>query len=297
MARDGKSISNSSIRFGRWGINVHPAGFRHHAWWTDYDFIWVPQGELHLTTGGVRHEIGAGDVLLMRPGMTADYDYRAEGGTRTIFIHFVGGPWRDLPDPATWPVLLRPPGGDLLRPLLAGTMRNLERGEPTDLALAADGIELALRLAVLDRCATIDSHQPVFPPAIERVVDHVAARWTARDMPALGLAGLTRASGVSREHLCRLFKAEVGASPAASLRLLRLGRGAQLLARTSEPVAAVAAACAFATPFHFSRCFKQAYGCSPSAYRERHAGGDWTFEAPTGVAALGRLLWQRLRIH
>ena len=116
-------------------------------------------------------------------------------------------------------------------------------------------------------------------------------------MPALGPAGQPRASGVSREHLCRLFKAEVGTSPAACLRLLRLGRGAQLLARTAEPVGAIASACAFATPFHFSRCFKQAYGCSPSAYRERHPDGDWTFEAPEGVQSLGRHLWQRLRIH
>ncbi|MGR3435564.1 MAG: helix-turn-helix domain-containing protein, partial [Shimia sp.] len=46
-------------------------------------------------------------------------------------------------------------------------------------------------------------------------------------------------------------------------RALRLGRARALLRDTDRPVAAIAAACGFPSPVHFSRAYKAEFGTPP----------------------------------
>ncbi len=68
-------------------------------------------------------------------------------------------------------------------------------------------------------------------------------------------------------HFRRLFHARTGMAPKIYLDRLRLRLAAERLARSAEPVAAVAAAFGYADPFHFSRRFRQVVGFSPRQYR------------------------------
>lgn len=72
---------------------------------------------------------------------------------------------------------------------------------------------------------------------------------------------------ISRDHLRRLFKGEVGASPKDYLTNLRMSRAKELLA-SGMRVKAVADLTGFGTPYHFSRMFSRNEGTSPSSYAE-----------------------------
>lgn len=80
---------------------------------------------------------------------------------------------------------------------------------------------------------------------------------------------LLREVNVSRRALEQRFQAHLGRSPAAEIRRLRLHHAQQLLADTSAAIPRVAAESGFTSPESLARTFRQAFGISPTAYRQR----------------------------
>ena len=68
-------------------------------------------------------------------------------------------------------------------------------------------------------------------------------------------------------NLCRVFTESIGRSPMETVRLARLDRAMDLIARSNYSVGQIAELCGFASAFHFSRRFKDAFGQSPKALR------------------------------
>jgi AraC-like DNA-binding protein len=84
----------------------------------------------------------------------------------------------------------------------------------------------------------------------------------------LGRADLARALGLSEGRLHTVFASALGMAPYAYLARLRLRRAQDLLLATDDGVGRIAAAVGFRDQFHFSRSFRQAFGVSPSGFRE-----------------------------
>ena len=83
----------------------------------------------------------------------------------------------------------------------------------------------------------------------------------------LRLADMSPASGLSRRQMERLFRREMGRTPARYYLDLRLERAHLLLATSSLPVIEIAMACGFSTASHFSRTYRERYGCTPQRSR------------------------------
>lgn len=83
----------------------------------------------------------------------------------------------------------------------------------------------------------------------------------------LRLADMSPASGLSRRQMERLFRREMGRTPARYYLDLRLERAHLLLATSSLPVIEIAMACGFSTASHFSRTYRERYGCTPQRTR------------------------------
>lgn len=81
------------------------------------------------------------------------------------------------------------------------------------------------------------------------------------------LADVAREIGVSRRGLERAFRAAVGLSPAAYLRLRRVDACGRELRRGDARLSAIAAAAGYADQAHFSREFRDIAGLTPAAYR------------------------------
>ena len=74
-------------------------------------------------------------------------------------------------------------------------------------------------------------------------------------------------AGTSRRRLERLFQRSFGCSPARHYLRLRLQRAQQLLAQTGLSVTDVSYSCGFASPGHFSRSYRAAFGATPRTDR------------------------------
>ena len=84
-------------------------------------------------------------------------------------------------------------------------------------------------------------------------------------------ATLARDVGLSTRQLERLFRRYLDRSPKRYYMELRLGKARNLLMQTDMSVINVALACGFASPSHFSKCYRAHYGTTP--YRERGTQG------------------------
>lgn len=83
--------------------------------------------------------------------------------------------------------------------------------------------------------------------------------------------------GMSTRQLERLFRRYLNRSPKRYYMELRLQKARNLLMQTDMSVINVALACGFASPSHFSKCYRAHYSTTP--YRERGTQGDHPDEA------------------
>ena len=87
-------------------------------------------------------------------------------------------------------------------------------------------------------------------------------------------ADLAEEVGMSTRQLERLFRRYLNRSPKRYYMELRLQKARNLLMQTDMSVINVALACGFASPSHFSKCYRSHYNTTP--YRERGTQGSPT---------------------
>jgi transcriptional regulator GlxA family with amidase domain len=118
--------------------------------------------------------------------------------------------------------------------------------------------------------ATLSAQQPRREPLREaqrHVVENVAGE--------LSVEALAARAHMSPRHFARAFRAETGVTPARYVEQVRVEAARRLLEETSEPIAAVAAACGFGTAETMRRVFLRTFEVGPAEYRRR-------FHAPVG---------------
>ena len=83
---------------------------------------------------------------------------------------------------------------------------------------------------------------------------------------------LAKDVGMSTRQLERLFRRYLSRSPKRYYMELRLQKARNLLIQTDMSVINVALACGFASPSHFSKCYRSHYDTTPYRERGAHAG-------------------------
>jgi transcriptional regulator GlxA family with amidase domain len=84
----------------------------------------------------------------------------------------------------------------------------------------------------------------------------------------LSLVEVAKYAGLSRRQIERLFRKNLGRSPARYYLEIRLDRARHLLIQSDAAIVEVAVACGFVSASHFSKCYRELYGRSPQ--QERH---------------------------
>ncbi len=231
----------------------------------DYEFVWIIEGDCEYRYGPQTFAAPAGSIVLCRPGETDFFRWDRQRRTQHAYFHFniqrVPSHW-----PATndWPLVRRPAEGDALRPVFRHVIRY---GRTGDSQLARLSIMQMLTSFVLGQIDTGDIPRDTLPEPVERTWMFIQQRLDAAPADAITLDDLAEASFVTKEHLCRVFSESTRRSPMETVRLARLDRAMDLLARSNYAIGQIAEMCGFASAFHFSRRFKDAYGQSPRALR------------------------------
>jgi len=97
-------------------------------------------------------------------------------------------------------------------------------------------------------------------------------RWVAAN-PELdhSVASLAKRMELSPRHFARLFRSEVGITPATWVEEARVGAARRLLETGHETPKQVAARCGFADADTLRRAFARHVGVTPAEYRKRFA--------------------------
>ena len=83
----------------------------------------------------------------------------------------------------------------------------------------------------------------------------------------LELVDIAENIDLSRRQVERLFRQEMGRSPARYYLEIRLDRARHLLVQSTMPIVEVAVACGFVSASHFSKCYRELYERSPQQER------------------------------
>lgn len=107
---------------------------------------------------------------------------------------------------------------------------------------------------------------------MDRRVSHVIATMGSNLRRKLTLTEMAKSVGLTPEHLCRVFKTEVGLSPGRYLKQIRMREAERLLVGTFLSVKEITTTAGFTDESHFVRDFKSVYGLTPTQYRSRERG-------------------------
>jgi AraC family transcriptional regulator, glycine betaine-responsive activator len=149
---------------------------------------------------------------------------------------------------------------DLMLKLIA-----LRHGTELATLVADQMIHTSIRSDRDEQRLSIPARIGIRHPKLAAVIHRMEAHIEEPISPML----LAREAGMSTRQLERLFRRYLNRSPKRYYMELRLGRARNLLMQTDMSVIAVAMACGFASPSHFSKCYRALYRTTP--YRERGA--------------------------
>jgi len=147
---------------------------------------------------------------------------------------------------------------DLMLKLIAGHL-----GEGVASAVADQLIYSTIRTDQDTQRLSVPTRIGVRHPKLSNVIQLMESHIEDPISPAT----LARDVGMSTRQLERLFRRYLNRSPKRYYMELRLGKARNLLMQTDMSVINVALACGFASPSHFSKCYRAHYETTP--YRER----------------------------
>ncbi|WP_083626751.1 GlxA family transcriptional regulator [Rhodovulum sp. ES.010] len=146
---------------------------------------------------------------------------------------------------------------------LALTMIAETHGEDLANAVADQLIYSSIRTDQDTQRLSIPTRIGVRHPKLSQVIQVMEKNLEDPISPAI----LARDVGMSTRQLERLFRRYLNRSPKRYYMELRLSKARNLLMQTDMSVINVALACGFASPSHFSKCYRAHYNTTP--YRER----------------------------
>ena len=112
--------------------------------------------------------------------------------------------------------------------------------------------------------------QPPVPDNLTRVIDFVESRIGEQ----FSTPDLARLAGSSLSGFNRLFKLQLGTSPARYVSEMRVREAARLLLQTTDTIDEIAEATGFPNRAYFTRVFKRITGQAPAGFRRTHCGSQ-----------------------
>ena len=258
------------------GLADYPAGTRFGPrTCSSFELGWIVSGDVEWICDDEVYQMPQGSVCLCKPGVRDYFIWDPNKRTRHGYIHFfVDDPHQVLGPVQDWPVIFQCGREEFLIRLLNHVIHTGQNPDPISQSLAHQGLKHALLCFVYQRAEGIQADSGVEDhPIIAKSMEYLRDYWRQHGMSSPSVEQIANGIDISRGHLVRIFKQEIGMSPANCIRGLRLYHAAMMLSRSNISVQDIAEECGFENQFHFSRVFKQEYGIAPSAYRKEIQSG------------------------
>jgi len=234
-------------------------------------FIYCVKGRGWCELRGRRHEVHAGDMLVIPPGEPHHYGADDREAWTIPWIHATG---------AHVPALLAELGVSAEAPtfylgeepqvlaLFEELLDTLERGyAPPYLLYAAQTLSHLVGTMIWRRRQTWRGA----PDLKQKLAQTIAYMKEHLEQP-LRLSRLAALANLSASHYSALFREQTGYSPIDYLIRLRMHRACQWLDTTDLPVKEIALRVGYEDQLYFSRLFRQVNDVAPTDYRALHKG-------------------------
>ncbi|MEX0669084.1 MAG: AraC family transcriptional regulator, partial [Pirellulales bacterium] len=249
---------------------LHPPG--HFYVWdagrllSEYAVVYVTHGGGEFDSHGTGPiQLGAGDALVLFPGVWHRYRASKKTGWGIHWVHFQG----NTADRLRADGILKPDQAVLrigLDPLILQAFKDVLdalRAEPAGFVqiAAAKTLEIVARFA-----GAASAERSV--PRLQEVVSRARLR-LEEDPGGLPVVNeLIEEFDVSRTHFFRIFKEQTGQSPYKYHLQLKIRRAGEMLRDSNLTVKQISIALGFRNPYHFSKLFRSKTGASPRTYRD-----------------------------
>lgn len=252
----------------------------------DVEVIYFCGGRGRVISSGAEYACRRGDLVIIPPFQVHEIRTTRDDPHENYWVHFDVAP---LYERERLVSLLCACGYHLRRadedPLTAHALALLAAAveQGTAAKQGGAGISAVIEGAIRALVAAVGSgadlasilSQPVLSGHDRTVLDRVLS-WVAANLKnSIEVEDLVDVAACSRTLLFRLFQEQLGRSPMAMVRWIRLREAERLLRSTTGSVKEISAQVGIASPFHLSRLVKELYGVSPQQLRTQgHA--EWT---------------------
>jgi AraC family transcriptional regulator of arabinose operon len=263
----------TQIRGYSWGeIVYNPRSSFGPRWQERCQLVLIHSGYASIRVDGEAYSVHPDEVILLYPGHEEHYRFSVEEPTHHSWIHaeFAAGGLAQPGLSKLLPVIV--PIGKRLKWIMGELLEKGITLEPARENLAASLAEAAF-YDVLERSGLTVNETSPGHPSVGLAIDVINSRYTDN----LDLKQIASASGLSPQHLSRLFRGQTGLTPVRYLWRIREDAGRRMLRETGLTIAEIAEACGFQNPFHFTRRMAERFGQSPRSLRRK----DWEGQAGT----------------
>lgn len=234
-------------------------------------FIYCIKGRGWCETGGVRHEIHPGELLVIPPGTPHTYGADQKRPWTIYWTHIKGDSnlllLAEMEIIKTRPVLCLGEEPELLA-LFEELLDVMEHGYAwTRLVYASQILTHLIGLIIW-----VSQNSLVGNLNTTQKVEQSIAFMKQHLDRAANVASFAAMANLSESHYRSLFKNQTGYSPMDYFIRLRVHKACQLLDTTDLSVKEVARLTGFNDALYFSRAFKSVIGLSPAKYRLQHKG-------------------------
>ncbi|MFD4712242.1 helix-turn-helix domain-containing protein [Streptomyces sp. NPDC058430] len=241
----------ASVGVGVHGESVRRETFRLPDLWQFHLYRYAAE----LTVDGEVFAIRPGHVSLVPPGSVVEFRYR--GRSEHLYAHLE---LRTTGQASTLPVMQE---AGVATPALTEQLQRAVAAAPRSPRRATAEVWAALwRVAELGRSAPqggADAPHASVAVAIAYIESRLAEALTVPEVAA--------ATGISHNHLIRLFRAETGSTVVAYIRSRRMARARHLLRESTLPISSVATAVGIEDLQSFNKACRREFGLPPRAIR------------------------------
>ena len=225
-----------------------------------YDWFlmfYVCTGTLVIESGGQKYTVNKDEIALLDCHHPHRYFCRDSGSF--MWFHFFGNNSADYTDYLTSQKSLVFSGETITRQrqLFSSILREVGSVVVNEHLPSRDIGTLLCALATSQRSASLMT-SPI-QPAMIYISTHYAEE--------IDLDALSDLCMISKPHLIRCFRKELGCTPHNYLLDYRLRQSKQMLTRSAFSIETIAEKCGFNSVSHFSRAFRGRVGMTPSEFR------------------------------
>ncbi len=280
-----------SVPFVRWAdtVRVESGGIGTHTRQIyDHELVYVLEGDGEIVIGGKRHIARADSLFLVEPRAFHSFESPTQP-QRLLGIHFDWALRDDLAEYPTFRAVGKSPDHEIFRPVQFIEGWDLTRRPCLDLrgrphvrraleavvaehhrndsySLSISGALLAASLSIIEREAhlleEVASHQSAPPDAVRRV-QRARELLEKPNAPLLSIGEIAATVGWSGDHLRRMCRAILDASPLEIQNAARIRRAQEWLRYGEMSVSEIADVLGWSDASHFTRAFKRATGMTP----------------------------------